>query len=162
MSIDQAETRHRILVSDVVPVHVAGVLRHMQAVCELPRGMAITLAVDESLYASADPDLLVYALGILLSVTCLDQPDSASIALICEADDGGVRIQAEGTPAASGAGSSRPARPIALDLTFAGQAIMAMNGALRVGGKPGSGTLFRLSLPLARPSRISSRPPTEG
>lgn len=77
MSIREAESSHRILASDVVPVHVAGLLRHVQTVCEPGRGIVITLEVDDSLYASADPELLVYAVGVLLSVTCLGQPEGA-------------------------------------------------------------------------------------
>jgi len=151
MSITQAESQHRILASDVVPVHVASLLRHVQNICDPGRDIAITLEVDDSLYASADPDLLVYALGILLSVTCLAQPDAANIALSCSADDGGIRIEAEGEPPEGGT-----ARPIARELSSAEQAIRAMNGALEL---EHAACLFRLTLAPARPSRISSRPP---
>lgn len=154
MSITEAESQHRILASDVVPVHVAGLLRHVQTICEPGRGIAITLEVDDSLYASADPDLLVHALQVLLSVTCLSQPDSANIALSCDADDGGIRIEAEGA-----SGNARTARPSALDLAFAHQAVSSMNGTLELSRDPSATRLFRMTLPPARPSRISSRPP---
>jgi len=154
MSITEADSPHRILASDVVPVHVAGLLRHVQTVCEPGRGISITLEVDDSLYASADPDLLVYALGVLLGVSCLGQPDFAKVALSCDADDGGIRIEAEGE-----LNEAALERPVSLDLAFAQQAVSSMNGALEVSCRPGSGRLFRLTLPPARPSRISSRPP---
>lgn len=156
MSVRDAESRDRILASVVVPVHVAGLLRHIQTVCEPGRGIAITLELDESLYASADPDLLVYALEVLLSVTCLAQPQFANVALSCGADEDGIRIEAEGE---SSAGLAAINRAIFLDLTFAQQAIASMNGAVELGGQAPSGRLFRLTLPPARPSRISSRPP---
>ncbi len=153
MSLSEAESQHRILASDVVPVHVAGLLRHLQAVCDPGRGIAVTLEVDDSLYANADADLLVYALGVLLSVTCLGQPAAAKIALSCDADDGGIRIEAEGE-----LGAVARERPISLDLAFVHQAISSMNGVLELGTGE-DGKLFRLMLAPARSSRISSRPP---
>lgn len=136
-------------------MHVAGLLRHVQAVCDLGRGIGITLEVDESLYASADPDLLIYALGVLLCVTCLPQPNFANISLSCDAEEDGIRIEAEGEPRE---GLAATQRPISLDLSFARQAIAAMNGTVELGGHARPGTLFSLTLPTARPSRISSRP----
>ena len=153
MSLSEAESQHRTLASDVVPVHVAEVLRHVQTASDLGRGITVTLEVDDSLYASADPELLVYALAVLLDVTCLGQPELANIALACGADDGGIRIEAEGA-----ACSVKTDRPISLDLAFAHQAISSMNGRLEV-GDASDGRLFRLTLPPARPSRISSRAP---
>ena len=153
MSLSEAESPHRILASDVVPVHVAEVLRQVQTLCALGRGITVTLEVDDSLFASADPELLVYALGVLLNVTCLGQPELAKIALACDADDGGIRIEAEGEKS-----EPKTERPISLDLAFAHQAISSMSGTLEV-GDASDGKLFRLTLPPARPSRISSRPP---
>lgn len=155
MSIRDVESPHRILASDVVPVHVAGLLRHIQTVCDPGRGIAITLEVDESLYVSADPDLLVYALGVLLSVTCLAQPDLANVSLSSQADDDGIQIEAVGETCAGVAALNRP---ISLDLTFAQQAIASMNGSVELGRNGEDEKLFRLTLPPARPSRISSRP----
>jgi len=155
MSTREAESQHRILASDVVPVHVAGVLRHIQAVCDPGRGIAITLEVDESLYASADPDLLVYALGVLISVMSLAQPEFANIALSCDADEDGIQIEADGERPTS---LESTKRPILLDLSFAQQAVASMNGAIELSSQAHPGRLFRLTLPPARPSRITSRP----
>ncbi len=155
MSIPEAESQHRMPAADVAPVHVASVLRRIQAICAPGRGMTLTLEVDESLYASADPDLLVYALGVLLSVNCLTQPDFAKIALSCDADEDGIQIEAEGEAAVREKAENTP---LSLDLSFAQQAIASMNGAVELGSQTEPAKLFRLTLPPARPSRISSRP----
>jgi hypothetical protein len=158
MAPQEAHSKHAALASvELVPVHLAAVLRQVQAACELAPGITISLDVDEWLYASADPELLASVLRSLLAAASARQHSGAIIALSCHAEDAGVRIEAEGEADAKRWLTAEELG--APEMTFLHGAMARMNGGLTLSYDHRAGELFRLSLPLARPSRVSSRPP---
>jgi len=158
MSMSEAEAKYQIVGADVVPVHVASILRQLQAAYEPPRGIALTLEVDETLYASADPDMLFSALRVLLQASCAGQPDFANISVNCDTADEAVCIEADGEDGLPRGPTVRGEYPSSFELTLAQLTISSMGGGLDLSHDARSSRLFRLLLPHARPSRISSRP----
>ncbi|HKO52998.1 MAG TPA: HAMP domain-containing sensor histidine kinase, partial [Polyangiaceae bacterium] len=80
---------------DLKPVHVASVLRDLEASSIPDRGVAISLQLDESLFIAADEMLLTSAVGNLLHNAVKFSPVEGRVYLRARASDGHALIEVE-------------------------------------------------------------------
>lgn len=145
------------------PVHVADVLRDLEASALPEREVTIVLEVDEVLFIRADEMLLASAVGNLIDnavkfsrphgvvrVRARAEGDAALIEV--EDECGGLgrdKLSELCEPYTSRRMGSR--KGVGLGLAITKHALEAMSGDLRVVDRPGHGCVFRLSFPLLRP-----------
>jgi signal transduction histidine kinase len=151
------------------PIRVALVLRQLQASAIPERAISVTLEVDESLHVEADEMLLTSAISNLLHNAIELSRSGAQIGLSCRAEPEGVVIEVEveveddcgGSTDAATAELAGPAivrgdgaSKVGLGLSITQRATVAMGGALSLENHPDHSCSFKLTFPLARPSRF--------
>jgi signal transduction histidine kinase len=151
-------------VPELVPVHVAEMLRDVEASAIPDRGINIVLEVDEVLFIRADEMLFSSAVSNLVhNAVKFSRPESTihvsarsqdEVALIEVEDECGGLGQhtLETLCEAYTTGRSSETKGIGLGLSITKQAIEAMHGELRVVDRPGHGCTFTLVFPLLSPS----------
>ena len=137
--------------SELRPVHVAGVLRRLQATVMPERAITIALDLDESLHVAAHVPLLTMALNALLGRAIGASRRDARIVLRCRAEEAGVVIEIEGEGAATPNARLAPvARRRNAGLAPMRRALERMSGRLTSEEQPGGGHVLALHFPLPR------------
>jgi signal transduction histidine kinase len=146
-------------------VHVASVLRDLEASALPDRGISIVLEVDEVLFIQADEMLLASAVGHLVDNAVKFSRHDAVVrmharaegdAAVIEVDDecgglGSDQLSDLCEPYTTRRAVSRKGLGLGLGLAITKQALAAMKGEMRVMDHPGQGCSFRLSFPLLKP-----------
>jgi signal transduction histidine kinase len=161
LSTARQEAGHPLPLS---PVSMASVLRDLEASTLADRGVRIVLEVDELLYVAADELLLSSAVGNLLHNAVKFSHDDGVITISAYAEEDvafiriddacgglhGVTLEDLCRPFATERQSKQPGSGLGLAITRS--AVQAMNGALRLVDRPGSGCTFVMCFPLLTPA----------
>ena len=134
------------------PVHVASLLRRLQAITLADQAASIALEVDESLHIAADEPSLMAALEGVLSCAVSGARGDRRVVVRCRAEESGVVIQVEDELELADyqTGST---------LAEAKLRVEAMGGELASENHPGEGHVVALHFPLLRSKRAASSPP---
>lgn len=143
----------------LLPVHVASVLRNLEASAIPDRDVNIRLELDEQLFIAADEMLLTSAISNLLHNALKFSPVGAAVWLRADCIDGAVLIEVEDecgglSPdapldifAAYAKRQERNPTGTGLGLAIAKRAVEAMRGSLSVVDRPGHGCTFTARFP---------------
>jgi signal transduction histidine kinase len=145
------------------PVHVADVLRAVEASALPDRGVTIVLEVDELLFIWADEMLLTSAVSNLIDNAVKFSQEGGVVRVRAWAEGDSALIEVEDH--CGGLGSEKLSelcepyttrrtgsrKGVGLGLAITKLALEAMNGELQVADRPGHGCTFSLHFPLLRP-----------
>lgn len=126
------------------PVRAAQVLRRVQAKASVPRGISLSLELEESLFVLAHEERLTSALSSLVQNAIDRSEDGALVLLSCRADERGVAIAVEDESAGAQRGELWPVQ----------RAIEAMAGELSLETHAGQGRTVTLRFAAAGQSRL--------
>ena len=146
----------------LAPVHVASVLRDLEASAMPERNVTIVLELDEQLFVLADQMLLTSAVSNLVHNALKFSPANATVRLVAQASQDSVWISVEDQ--CGGLGNATPETLFepyvkrqegnrtgtGLGLSIAKRAVEAMNGELSVEDHPGHGCSFKVRFPHLR------------
>lgn len=148
---------------ELTPVHVASVLRNVEASAIPDRGISLVLELDEHVFIAADEMLLASAVSNLVNNAIKFSPPGATVWLRGYTEQGRALIEVEdhggGLKHENPAEIFKPyvkrkagnSKGTGLGLAIAMSAVKAMNGDLGVVDEPGHGCLFTMAFPsLAR------------
>ncbi len=147
---------------ELVPVHVASVLRSLEAAAIADREITIQLELDEQLFIAGDELLLGSAISNLLHNALKFSKPGSSVRLGARISDDRVQIDVEDH--CGGLQQEDPAelfepyvkkregsqKGTGLGLAITKRAVEAMNGDLNVADRPGEGCVFIARFPMLR------------
>jgi len=130
-------------------VHVASVVRGLEAASSSERNVQIHLELDERLFIAADEMLLAAALGHLLRLASDASVPDSTIGLRAAAKDGAALLEIyDGCSAPSHGHAEQWSQGPALKSVK--RALEAMRGELDIRAEPGQGCTFRARFPLSK------------
>jgi len=133
--------------SGVRCVHLATVLRALQATEVPERGIEVVLETDEVLVLFVDALLITSAISNLLRIATWLARDNTRVLLRSSATESCVCVEVDDGCAGFDATSATGAETLRLWLTSTQRMAVAMNGTVTVEHRGGSGCSFTLALP---------------